>query len=117
MALLAVERVLAVLCFREFARHSLLFPDLPSSPLRMTSKMLIPFLEVLIDRPPGSLHGRIIAVVKDGSGHATEDRLDDIQKLCTGRQGSGFKDRKALFYGLAIQLVQVSEQLLGDVQR
>src|SRR5689334_17730735 len=54
VALLAVERVLAVLCFRELARHSLLPPDLPSGPLRMTSKMLIPFLEVTIDSLPGS---------------------------------------------------------------
>ena len=55
---------------------------------RMLEEMVVSLREVPIDRVSGGLRRAVVAVVDDGPRHPAEDRLDDVQELCAGRQGN-----------------------------
>jgi hypothetical protein len=83
-----IQRVFAVLAFGKLGWHPLLAPGFLPSPSWVLGKVLISVIQISIDGVPGFLYAGVIAVLNDSLGHSAEFRLNHIQKLCTGRQGS-----------------------------
>src|SRR4051812_45907103 len=93
---MAPDWIFTVVGFRKLAGDALLTPDLASSPLGVQSEVLVPLAEVTVDRRLRGLYGLVIAVVDDGSRHATEHRFDDVEELRPGRQGHQLYQRRMM---------------------
>ena len=65
----------------KFRGHALIAPNLVSRPPGMLMKVGIPFVEITVDCILAVGNGRIIAVVDDRPGHATEHGFNYIQEL------------------------------------
>jgi hypothetical protein len=81
----AIERIFAVLFFCKQTWHPFLSLNLLARSLVMGGKIIIPVLDVPVNGIHRGFHRRVITVVNDGPRHSTENRLDHVQELRTGR--------------------------------
>src|SRR5260370_19105922 len=90
-------RVFAVVGFVELWLDSLFPPNLLARPMWMLLKVLVSVSKVPIHRSFRSFDRGVVAVVDNGSGHATEHGLDDVQELSARWQRSQFNDWSSVF--------------------
>ena len=74
-------RVFTVVRRRELGRHSFLAPELAARAPRVALKVYVTFAEVSVDSPLGFVNRFVVAVVNDGTSHAAEHRLNQIEEL------------------------------------
>ena len=76
--------ILTVVAWVEYWSDEFITPDLLSCLSRISHKVSVPLGQVPIDSLHACINRFVVAVVKNGSCHTAEYRLNDVQKLCTG---------------------------------